>query len=813
MHTRIHRLLPSGVLLLALPVTLLSQERYKDPSPVIARILDAPRTPQVVVSPERTRLLLLEPSTLPPIAIVAAPELRLAGVRINPRNNALSRAPTYNALIASPIGLGEVRRIVIPWQARIGNAFWSPDGRRIAYTLIEDAGISLWIAEAAGGQTRMLIGPVLNGAFGNPCEWLPSGSGLICSRVPAGRPAAPPDPAVPIGPVVRESHGQAAPNPTFEDLLQNPHDEALFEYYFTDQLVLVPLDGPDRPIGAPGMHQSVEISPDGKYLLVETVRHPFSYLVPYQRFAARSEVWDVIGNVVAVVAEHGLQENSGRSSDAVQTGPRSISWRGDAPATLAWIQALDGGDPAAVAPFRDRIQLLAPPFTGQPTRLADLEYRVRGIIWGRGDLAIVSEGWQKTRKTRRWIIDPAHPGSAPRLLFEGSSEDRYADPGQFLTHPGAVGRQVLLTSKDGRFAFLAGAGASPAGDQPFLDRMELANGKKLRLWRSESPYYEEATEVLDPDAGRVLTRRESVNDPPNYFIRDLKKRGPAQLTQLTRFPDPAPAFAGVTQQLITYMRADGVHLSATLYLPAGYDKSRGPLPFFFWAYPREFLDADAASQVIGSPYRFTRPTGASHLFLVLEGYGVLDGPTMPIVAKDGKEPNDSYVQQLVASAQAAVDKVVSMGVADPKRIGIGGHSYGAFMTANLLAHSQLFRAGIARSGAYNRTLTPFGFQNEERNYWEAEDVYTQMSPFTYADKIKEPILLVHGMADDNSGTFPIQSERMYAALVGLGATVRLVMLPAEAHGYRARESVGHTLYEMVNWLDQYVKGAGGPVMP
>jgi dipeptidyl aminopeptidase/acylaminoacyl peptidase len=279
---------------------------------------------------------------------------------------------------------------------------------------------------------------------------------------------------------------------------------------------------------------------------------------------------------------------------------------------------------------------------------------------------------------------------------------------------------------------------------------------------------------------------------------------------LTSFADPAPPFAGVKREVVEYRRKDGVMLHATVYLPPGYDRAKdGPLPFLLWAYPQEFGSAEAASQRSGSPYRFTRPGGSSHLFALLQGYGVMDDPTMPIVATDGGEPNDQYVPQLVASAEAAIDHIVGMGVADRSRIAVGGHSYGAFMTANLLAHTSLFRAGIARSGAYNRTLTPFGFQGEERSYWQAQDLYEKMSPFTYADRIKTPILLVHGTADNNTGTFPIQSERMYAALKGNGGTVRYVQLPAESHGYAARESIGHTLHEMLAWLDQWVK----PVRP
>ena len=369
-------------------------------------------------------------------------------------------------------------------------------------------------------------------------------------------------------------------------------------------------------------------------------------------------------------------------------------------------------------------------------------------------------------------------------------------------NPSPGGTPVLLTTRDGRFAYLTGDGASTDGDRPFLDRIELATGKTTRLWRSQAPYYESVVTVLDADARRVITRRESVTEAPNYFLRDLRAN---RVTALTEFKDPAPQFAGVTRELIKYKRADGVDLSATLYLPAGYDRSRGPLPFLFWAYPQEFKTAAAAAQVRGSPYRFVRPQGASHLFLLTQGYGVLDDPAMPIVGEGSAEPNDTYIDQLVAGAKAAVDEVVRRGVADRERIAIGGHSYGAFMTANLLAHSDLFRTGIARSGAYNRTLTPFGFQAEERDFWKAQDTYMKMSPFTYAHQINEPVLMIHGEADNNSGTFPVQSDRMFAAIKGNGGVVRYVLLPSESHGYRARESVGHVLWEMVEWLDRYVK--------
>jgi dipeptidyl aminopeptidase/acylaminoacyl peptidase len=806
-----NRLARSGsliLLILASPFEIRAQDKYQDPSPAIVRILNAAPTPIVVLSPDRTKFLMLERPVLPPISEVAASELRLAGVRINPRTNAQSRGESYSALIVQPIGRGETRRLIIPWKAEISSAMWAPGGQRVAYTLIQDGGVSLWVADAASGATRMLSGPVLNGAFGNPCQWLPSGSGLICYRIPSNRTADAPSQPAPLGPATQEPGGGAAPNPTYEDLLKSAEDEALFEHYFTNQLVLLPLAGTDRPIGGPGLHQDFQISPDGRFLLVQTLHRPYSYLVPARRFPMRSEVWDMSGNIVKVVSDRGLQDSIPRSADAVGGGPRSIAWRNDAPATLVWVEAQDGGNPATASKIRDRVLMLDAPFSTAPVTLADLEFRARGIVWGRANLAVLSEGWNTSRLARTWIVNPSRPGSRSRLLVERSSEDRYSDPGRFVTRPGTGNMPVLMTSKDGKFAFLAGEGASPQGDRPFLDRLELATGRKLRLFQSTAPYYEEVVGVADPDLRRLISRRESVTQPPNHFVRDLRKKGAQQLTQLTRFHDNAPEFAAVSKQQISYTRADGVKLSATLYLPPGYDKSKGPLPFLLWAYPREFRSAQAASQLVGSPHRFTRPSDASHLFLLLQGYGVLDGPTMPIVGEGEKEPNSTYIGQLVASAQAAVDKVVALGVADPKRIGVGGHSYGAFMTANLLANSDLFRAGIARSGAYNRSLTPFGFQNEDQSYWEAQQLYSRMPPFNQADRIKEPLLMIHGMTDDNTGTFPLQSERMDAALKGIGTTARLVMLPAEAHGYRARESIGHTLFEMTSWMDRYVKGSG-----
>ena len=779
---------------------------YRQPPEPIKSILDAAPTPLVTLSPDRRWMLMLERPGLPSIAEVSARELGLAGLRIDPRSNGPSRGQSFTALRLRRVDDGSTpRTVAIPAGTRVGDAMFSPDARRLAFTVERDDAIEAWVADVATAQSRRLGSVRLNGTLGNPCAWL-ANDRLVCRTIPATRGAAPEQSLVPTGPVVQESKGRATANRTYQDLLKDPYDESLFDYYMTSQLAVIAVDGGAvTPIGTPAVYTSAAPSPDARFLLVESVRKPYSYVVPLNRFPSRTDVWDAAtANRVATIADRPLDEARSTAFDAAAKGPRSVTWRADAPATLAWAEALDGGDPAMRVAKRDKVVLLDAPFTGTPRTIAETELRFAGVTWG-GEATVVNERWWRTRQARSWVVNPSAAGLAPRKLFDYSYEDRYADPGRLVTVANAAGRQELLRSKDGRFAYLSGDGASAQGDRPFVDRIELATGRTTRLFQSQAPYYEDVVALLDGEATRIITRRESPTEVPNYWMRDLKtRRAPVQLTS---FADPAPQFAGVTRRLIRYKRADGVDLSATLYLPAGYDSTKGPLPFLFWAYPQEFVSLAAAAQVRGSPYRFSRPAGASHLFVLTQGYGVLDDPSMPIVSVNGKESNDSYVEQLSASAKAAVDEVVRMGVADRERIGVGGHSYGAFMTANLLAHTDLFRAGIARSGAYNRTLTPFGFQQEERPYWQAVDLYTRMSPFTYADKVNEPILLIHGMADDNSGTFPIQSERFYAALKGNGATVRYVQLPAEAHGYRGRESVGHTLWEMVTWLDTYVKPA------
>ena len=799
--------LAAAVPALAMPVVAVAQDAaptYQQPPAPIAQILDAKPNPGVSISPDRKTLLLTDRANLPAIAELAEPMLRLAGYRINPKNNgpANSRVSWLTGLSFQAVDGGAARPVTgLPANARLTNVSWAPNGQTVAFLVNVPNGLELWVADVAQAKARKLNGPMVNAAAGSGFSWLSDSSGLLVLAVPAGRGVVPNVDHPPEGPIITETGGRAAPVRTYQDLLSNVGDEALFDYYFTSQPTVVSLNGRARSVGQPGVILGVSTSPDGRYILQTRVKKPYSYVVPASLFPSDVIVTDMNGREVHRVADLPLRDNVPTPFDAVAPGPRAVQWRADADATLVWAEAQDGGDPRNAAEVRDRVFMLRAPFNDRVQTLADLKERYAGTTWGRDDAAIVNSRWFNTRHETRTLVDPSNPG-AGRVLVDRNYQDRYNDPGSVVTEPNARGRSVMRFSADGSRVFVEGNGATREGAYPFLDLLDLENGETERVWRSAQGEYETVVGVLDEAGRKLVTYRESRVDPANLRIRDLD----GGVTQLTNFPDPAPQLAEATRQLITYTRDDGVELSGTLYLPAGYDKDRdGPLPLLMWAYPAEFTDAAVAGQVVDTDNRFVRPSGSSHLFLLTQGYAILDNPTMPIIGRDGAEPNDTYIEQLSASAKAAVDAVVALGVADRERIAVGGHSYGAFMTANLLAHTDLFKTGIARSGAYNRTLTPFGFQAEQRSYWEATETYTEMSPFTYANRVNEPILLIHGEADDNSGTFPVQTERFYAALKGNGATARYVVLPLEAHGYRARESVGHALYEMSSWLDRWLK--------
>mgnify|MGYP005748810847 FL=1 len=777
---------------------------YQRPPKAIADIIEAPATPSVSLSAKGDWMLLLESPGYPSIEEVSAPESRIAGLRINPATNGQSRGNYYNGLKLKQVNGGQEFEIKgLPKNAQLSYVSWSPDEKYIAFTNTIANGIELWIADLSTKQAKKLTSAVVNDAYsGRPFEWASDSKSLLVKFIDENRGEMPKYSYVPAGPNVQQNIGKARPSRTYQDLLKNRYDEDLFDYYMATQLKLVTLDGKQQPVGKAGVIKSVNMSPDGQYLLVETIQKPYSYLVPSYYFPYTVEVWNRDGKVVKELAKLPLAEDIPIAFDAVAKGPRSYNWRPDKAASLYWAEAQDGGDANKEVAIRDYVFTLDAPFSAKPIKIAETKYRYRGIQWGQNNMAIVNERWWKTRAERASLIEPNNPSKAAVVLIERSYEDGYNDPGSPVFTKNQYGRNVLMTDKNGQNIYMISEGGSPEGNRPFVSEFNLKSKKAKILWRSQAPYYERPVDIIDLSSKKIITRRESENDPPNYFVRDLSKKS---LTQVTKFPHPTPQLEGVQKEMLQYERADGVKLTAILYLPKDYKKGDKPLPVLMWAYPREFKDAAAAGQVKSSPYEFTRINSGSPLFWVTQGYAVLDRTDMPIVGEGDAQPNDTYVEQLVASAKAAIDKVVSMGVADPKRIAVGGHSYGAFMTANLLAHSDLFAAGIARSGAYNRTLTPFGFQQEERSYWEAPEVYFQMSPFSYAHKVKTPILLIHGEADNNSGTFPIQSERFYNALKGHGATTRLVFLPAESHGYRGKESIMHMLWEMDQWLNTYVK--------
>jgi dipeptidyl aminopeptidase/acylaminoacyl peptidase len=797
---------------LLLPLSLFAQGSndagYKLPPKEIAAVVDALPAPLAILSPDGKSLLLMQQPPLLTIADLSQPELKLAGVRFNPERHDQARLLYNTSLTLVSTSDGKSRSISgLPGSPRMRFATWSPDSTRIAFTLSTPGGVELWVADAGTASARRVSSLLLNQSLPRrPFEWMPSASSLVARVVPPNRGASPESPRTPSGPAVQESRARKAPARTYEDMIHNESDAALFEYHLQSDLMLIPLDGEPSRVAPSAMFIRHSPSPDGRFVLVEIVHRPFSYTVPVDRFPTRLEVWSRDGQMVRQIADNPLADQVPVDFDAVPTGARDAEWRADKPATAFWVEAQDQGNPRNDVPFRDRLLTLAEPFTGAPAKLMDLPMRYDGIEWGSDSVALVQSQRFKDRRTQTWRTRPATPDAAPQLVFDRSFEDRYSDPGDPITQTNAAGKEVLRIAPDGHTIYLAGGGASPEGVRPFVDRFDVDTKKPARLFQSAAPYYELPVDLLDDRAQTIVTRRESLTEPPNWFVRDLRKGTTRALTSIA---NPTPQLANVKKEVIRYKRADGLDLNGTLYLPPGYDAQRdGGLPVLMWAYPQEFKSATAASQVTTSPYRFIRIAGgASPILFVLRGYAVLDNPTIPIVGEGNHEPNDTYIEQLVAGAKGAVDELVRRGIGDRDRMAIAGHSYGAFMAANLLAHSDLFRAGIARSGAYNRTLTPFSFQAEERTYWQARDTYTTMSPFNFADKINEPVLLIHGMEDDNTGTFPIQSERLFAALSGLGGTVRLVMLPKEAHGYRARESVMHVLWETDQWLDKYVKNA------
>ncbi|RNC79350.1 MAG: S9 family peptidase [Balneola sp.] len=780
------------------------QYGYMEPSQAMIDLVENDATPFFSIAPNGETMALLHRPGRPSIEEVSQPELRLAGIRINPRISGPSRTNTMNGITIRNMENGkDVEVTGLPESPKITDVSWSPDSKHIAFLVIQSNRIELWKAEVKNGKASRISDIEVNDTYGTPMTWSRDSKSVLVQMISKDRGSVPEESLVPTGPTIEQSTGNATPARTYQDLLQNKYDEDLFDHYFTSVIAEVTLDGKVTELTEPGIYTTIRISPDNDYILMTEIKRPYSYRVPAFRFPNESKVLDRDGELVTMVADLPLRDQIPIGFSSTYEGPRSINWRADQPATLVWVEALDGGDQRREVEKRDRVLMQEVPFRGEATKLVDLEFRYSGISWSEEGFALANEYWRSSRQGRTWMVNPDK--GEVELVFDRNTEDRYTDPGSPEFKRSKYGTYVLHTTDRGAKVLMSGQGYSPEGNQPFLNSFDLKSGETEELWRSEAPYYEYLVAVLDKDGSEIITRRESVTEQPNYYMRDVEKD---EMKQITFFEHPTPDLKGVTKEFITYEREDGVNLSATVFLPPGYDKERdGKLPSLVWAYPREFKSANAASQVTTSPYRFTSISYWGPHFMLTEGYAVVQGAAMPIIGEGDDQPNDTFVEQLVANGQAIVDELDRMGVGDPQRVGVGGHSYGAFMTANLLAHSDIFRAGIARSGAYNRSLTPFGFQAEPRTFWEAPEIYFEMSPFMNAEKINEPLLLIHGEVDNNSGTFPIQSQRMYGAVSGLGGTVKLVMLPHESHGYVARESLLHMLYEQTEWMNTYVRDA------
>lgn len=781
---------------------------YQTPPKAIMDMVDAPLSPSVIIDSKGENVLLLYRDQYKSIEELSEDELRLAGLRINPKTNIGSRTTYFNDIKTKKTSERNPRDIQgLPEKARLSNFRLSPDEKKLAFLNTVQDKVELWVLDIEKASAKKLSGTALNANLGNPINWFSDSESLLIKTIPSNRKELINTAnAVPTGPTITVSDGEKAQNRTYQDLLANANDEFNFEQLVLSELVKIDLNGKTSKFLPAAMYSSINLSPDGKYVMISHLKKPFSYIVPYNRFPFETNIYTSAGNQVALVKDVPLNEVQPKGFMATRLGKRNMNWRADQAASLFWVEALDQGDPEVEVAERDAVYQLDAPFSGSPKLILKTKQRFSGIEWGNENIAIAHDYWWNDRNTKSYIFNPSNASQQPKVIFDRNYQDRYSDPGNFVTTKNRFNENVLEIH-NGK-AFLMGDGFSEKGQFPFIDEFDLNNQKTKRIY--QSPYtdkLENLYSAIDLKKGLVLVRIESQQEFPNYYIRNIKKK--ENLRPVTFFENPFKMLSDVHKEVITYKREDGLELDGTLYLPIGYDKDKKEkMPMLLWAYPREFKDKASAGQSTTNPNRFIYPFWGSPVYWVAQGYVVLDDAAFPIVGEGDEEPNDTFREQLVANAKAAIDAVDRMGYIDRSRVGVGGHSYGAFMVANLLSHSDLFAAGIARSGAYNRTLTPFGFQSEERSYWDSPETYNAMSPFMHAEKMKTPLLLIHGEDDNNSGTYPMQSERYFNALKGLGATARLIMLPKESHGYVAKESILHMLWEQDRWLEIYVKNKG-----
>lgn len=795
------------VLLFLLNLFLLQAQEnitYQKPSAEILALAEYERAPSVSMDTKKEYMLLSYRNTYKTLDDLNQEEMRLGGLRINPITN-ISSTVTYinNLKIRKIAAKDEVQVSGLPSNARLTNISWSPDEKKIAFTNTTNSGVELWYIDVATVTAKKITSDNLNTNLGSPYNWMKDNETLLVKVLPKNRPALINEKKdLPKGPTVSVSDGSKSQNRTYQDLLKNKNDEANFDALVTSELYKISLAGNAELFKSAAIYAGESFSPDGNYLMLTTIQKPYSYIVPMSRFPQKSVVYDAFGKEIKVVNEVPLTEIMPKGFSSVRKGKRSMSWRADKPATLVFAEALDEGDQAKKVDFRDEIFQWNAPFENAPSSMMKTQQRFGGISWGNDTFAIAYDSWYDTRNTKTYMVNPSNPNETPKIISDRNSQDIYSDPGNFETKKNEYGTYVIATENGN--AYLMGDGYTKDGQFPFIDELNLKTLKTKRLYTSNSKdKKEDLLSIEDFKKGDVLVMIQSKNDYPNYYFRNIKS---GKLTPITTFKNPFESIKNVHKEVIKYKRKDGVDLSGTLYLPANYDRTKKEkLPLLIWAYPAEFKDKNSAGQSDKNPNEFTFPSYGSFVYWVTKGYAVLDDASFPIIGEGTTEPNDTFITQLIDDAEAAINAVDNLGYINRKKVAVGGHSYGAFMTANLLSHSNLFACGIARSGAYNRTLTPFGFQSEQRNYWDVPAVYNEMSPFMNADKMKTPLLLVHGDADNNPGTFTLQSERYFQALKGLGAPVRLVLLPKESHGYAAKDNILHLLWEQDQFLEKYLK--------
>lgn len=795
------------LLFLFVGFSALAQENltYQKPSAEILALADYEKAPSVSMDSKKEYMLLSYRNTYKTLEDLSQEEMRLGGLRINPITN-ISSTVTYinNLKIRKIKDKAEIQVSGLPKNALIANVSWSPNEKKIAFTNTTLTGVELWIIDVISATAKKITADNLNANLGSPFNWMKDNETLLVKILPKNRPALIDSKKdLPKGPIVSVSDGSKSQNRTYQDLLKNKTDEANFDALVTSELYKITISGNATLFKSADIYIGESFSPDGNYLMLTTIQKPYSYIVPLSRFPQKSVVYDLNGKEIKQVNEVPLTEIMPKGFSSVRTGKRNMGWRSDKPATLFYVEALDGGDQAKQVDFRDEVFLWEAPFSSNPTSLVKTKQRYAGIMWANDNIAIVADSWYDTRNTKAYLFNPSNLSIVPKIIEDRNSQDIYSDPGNFEMKKNEFGKYVIAIENNK--GYLIGDGFTKDGQFPFIDEYDFSTLKKTRLYTSTmKDKKEDLLSIEDFKKGEVLVMIQSKNEYPNYYLRNIKSKN--KLTPITAFKNPFESIKNVHKEVIKYKRKDGVELSGTLYLPVGYDKTKKEkLPLLIWAYPAEYKDKNSAGQSDKNPNEFTFPNYGSFVYWVTKGYAVLDDAAFPIIGEGTTEPNDTFIPQLVSNAEAAIDAVDKLGYINRKKVAIGGHSYGAFMTANLLTHSDLFACGIARSGAYNRTLTPFGFQSEQRNYWDVPEIYNNMSPFMNADKMKTPLLLTHGEADNNPGTFTLQTERYFQALKNLGAPVRMVILPKESHGYAAKDNILHLLWEQDQFLEKYLK--------